>query len=78
MERLPELEVSRVEKTQQMVRDLASAKFINESMQDKKRRREENGRIIPLVPQSFCVIFEFDPIWLLALRPYFVSQIYIL
>ena len=36
-------------------------------------RTEERGEILPIQPQSFCIVFEHAPVWLLVLSRQFTK-----
>ena len=56
----------------------STPRFINETISPRKRRTQETGTISSLVPQSFGLIYQNNPVWLLALRPHFVKCVYVL
>ena len=41
-------------------------------------RVEESGQMKQFKLQSFCIIFESEPVWLLTLKPQFTKSIYVL
>ena len=45
---------------------------------DRPIRMEERGKLQKITPQSFCLLFEFAPVWLLALTPLNTDCIYLL
>ena len=51
--------------------------FLNARLPPIISRRVEEGVIMKIQPQSFCIIFEKAPIWLLALDPSYVVKIYL-
>ena len=42
----------------------------------RSERKEERGRVTSFEPQDFLLVFEKNPIWLLALNPSFTRKIY--